>query len=242
MNYYNYFTEIEDHFVRRRGKHLLVSPMDWSLIAAWRESGVPLHIALRGIDKAMDNYQAKRRWPGRIHSLFYCHESVMEEYAVHLDARIGEAGRSEETASAADASVAGGPDREALLGFLDERVSEIKRLLEKHSDGKELSFRIGIERILIRLGELRAATEAEPRTAFEALERDLGILDEDLVHELRSAVPSEESAKWEEFAKSELKVYKKKLPKETYQKILENYRRSRIHQFFQIGELSLFHL
>ena len=29
LNYYNYFTEIEEHFVRRRGKHLLISPMDW---------------------------------------------------------------------------------------------------------------------------------------------------------------------------------------------------------------------
>jgi hypothetical protein len=57
MNYYNYFTEIEEHFVRRRGKHLMVSPMDWSLIAVWRDSGVPLHVALRGIDLAMDTFQ-----------------------------------------------------------------------------------------------------------------------------------------------------------------------------------------
>ena len=28
LNYYNYFTEIEDTFVRRRGKHLLLSPID----------------------------------------------------------------------------------------------------------------------------------------------------------------------------------------------------------------------
>ena len=29
FNYYNYFTEIEETFVRRRGKHLLLSPIDW---------------------------------------------------------------------------------------------------------------------------------------------------------------------------------------------------------------------
>jgi hypothetical protein len=63
MNYYNYFTEIEDHFVKRRGKNLLVSPLDWSLIATWRDSGVPLNVALRGIeiDVADADYPALRR-------------------------------------------------------------------------------------------------------------------------------------------------------------------------------------
>ena len=49
MNYFNYFTEIEDTFVRRRGKHLHLSPMDWALIESWKETGVPLHIALVGL-------------------------------------------------------------------------------------------------------------------------------------------------------------------------------------------------
>ena len=31
MNYYNYFTEIEEHFVQRRGKYLLISPMGLEL-------------------------------------------------------------------------------------------------------------------------------------------------------------------------------------------------------------------
>jgi len=55
MNYYNYFTEIEEHFVRKRGKHLLLSPLDWNLIAAWRDAGVPLSVAIRGIDIAVES-------------------------------------------------------------------------------------------------------------------------------------------------------------------------------------------
>jgi len=51
LNYFNYFTEIEDHFIRRRGKHILLSPLDWTLIETWREMGVLLHVALRGIDR-----------------------------------------------------------------------------------------------------------------------------------------------------------------------------------------------
>ena len=29
-NYFNYFTEIEEYFWKKRGSHLLVSPLDWA--------------------------------------------------------------------------------------------------------------------------------------------------------------------------------------------------------------------
>ena len=31
-NYFNYFTEIEEYFWKKRGAHLLVSPLDWAAI------------------------------------------------------------------------------------------------------------------------------------------------------------------------------------------------------------------
>src|SRR5262249_54931604 len=96
MNYFNYFTEVEDHFVRRRGKHLFVSPLDWSLIATWRDSGIPLHVATRGIDIAMDSFFSRPNRRGTVNSLFYCHETVMEEFARHLESRVGADVRPEE--------------------------------------------------------------------------------------------------------------------------------------------------
>ncbi len=88
MNYFNYFTEIEDAFVRRRGKHLLVSSIDWALIETWKEQGVPLHIALRGIEKAFDSWEAKPR-KRSIKSLLYCQEEVEAQYAEWLESRVG---------------------------------------------------------------------------------------------------------------------------------------------------------
>ncbi len=36
-NYFNYFTEIEEHFQRARGTGLfLLSPLDWALIESWK--------------------------------------------------------------------------------------------------------------------------------------------------------------------------------------------------------------
>jgi len=51
VNYFNYFTETEEHFQRARGTGLfLLSPLDWALIESWNNSGVPLEAVLRGIE------------------------------------------------------------------------------------------------------------------------------------------------------------------------------------------------
>ena len=49
-NYFNYFTEVEEHFQRARGTSIfLLSPLDWALIESWKNAGVPLAAVLRGI-------------------------------------------------------------------------------------------------------------------------------------------------------------------------------------------------
>ena len=253
MNYYNYFTEIEEHFVRRRGKHLYISPLDWSLVATWRDTGIPLHVALRGIDKAMDSFFAKSRSDKKVNTLFYCHDTVMTEYAGFIESRVGEeapAGESEGTPVSGQAvtahekgspeSVSEGPDRPAVLRFFVSRISEIKSLRAKHLEENPLHE--GIERVLSRLEEIKRDLEQSAPLEFELIERDLAILDESLVTLLRSTLPPERLAAWQDEAKKELKVYKKRLPKETYGKILENFLRGKIHRHWNVGELSLFHL
>jgi len=61
FNYFNYFTEIEERFQKRRGSLLLLSTLDWALIETWREAGIPLDAALRGIDAAFDKYEARQK-------------------------------------------------------------------------------------------------------------------------------------------------------------------------------------
>ena len=58
-NYFNYFTEIEEHFQRRRGSGLLLSTLDWALIETWKDSGIALEAVLRGIDSTFDRYDAR---------------------------------------------------------------------------------------------------------------------------------------------------------------------------------------
>ena len=54
LNYFNYFTEIEQFFQSKRGAFTLLSPLDWVLIENWKEQGIPLETVLKGIDRALD--------------------------------------------------------------------------------------------------------------------------------------------------------------------------------------------
>lgn len=79
-NYFNYFTEIEEHFQRVRGTGLfLLSPLDWALIETWKKSGVPLEAALRGIDTAFEKRAAKRTPTRGVNSVAYCAQAVQSE-------------------------------------------------------------------------------------------------------------------------------------------------------------------
>jgi molybdopterin-guanine dinucleotide biosynthesis protein len=80
-NYYNYFTEIEETFVRRRGKNLLLSPLDWTLIEDWKEREIPLHIVLRAIATVFDAADAQPSRLRSIKSLSYCKEEVEAQFA-----------------------------------------------------------------------------------------------------------------------------------------------------------------
>src|SRR5207237_4566857 len=75
-NYFNYFTEIEEHFLRRRGGGLLLSTLDWALIETWKDAGIPLEAALRGIDSAFDRYDQRPSKTTKGSSLADCAQQV----------------------------------------------------------------------------------------------------------------------------------------------------------------------
>ena len=78
-NYFNYFTEIEEHFQRARGTSLfLLSPLDWAVIENWKNGGVPLEAVLRGIDEAFDKWRSRKVKTRRVNSIAYCTQAVME--------------------------------------------------------------------------------------------------------------------------------------------------------------------
>ena len=80
LNYFNYFTEIEEYFWQKRGAHLLVSPLDWAIVETWQKAGIPLSAVLKGIDRAFESYARSKRAAGgrQLKSLSYCVDAVLE--------------------------------------------------------------------------------------------------------------------------------------------------------------------
>src|ERR1700735_2728934 len=82
MNYFAYFSEIEERFQQRRGTILMLSTLDWALIETWREAGIPLEAVLRGIDDAFDKHDAKlavaKTRVRKVNGLAWCAQAVMQ--------------------------------------------------------------------------------------------------------------------------------------------------------------------
>ncbi len=86
LNYFNYFTEVEEHFQRARGTSLfLMSPLDWALLESWKNAGIPLEAVLRGIDAAFDKWRARKSKTQAVNSIAYCTQAVMKEAQTMAD-------------------------------------------------------------------------------------------------------------------------------------------------------------
>lgn len=86
LNYFNYFTEVEEHFQRARGTSLfLMSPLDWALLESWKNAGIPLEAVLRGIDAAFDKWRARKSKTQAVNSIAYCTQAVMKEAQAMAD-------------------------------------------------------------------------------------------------------------------------------------------------------------
>ena len=117
-NYFNYFTEIEEHFQRARGTSLfLLSPLDWALIETWKNSGVPLEAVLRGIDEAFTKWRAKKSRIQMVNSIAYCTQAVITEAQ-----RMADTGQ---TKPASEPEASPFPP-EALRNYIEEAAAAVR--------------------------------------------------------------------------------------------------------------------
>ena len=84
LNYFNYFTEIENYFQSKREVFTLLTTLDWVLVENWKEQGIPLELVLKGIDRAFSKPNAKRK----IGSLAYCIKPVEQVCEEHKGSRV----------------------------------------------------------------------------------------------------------------------------------------------------------
>ncbi len=227
QNYFNYFTEIEERFQRRRGSLLMLSTLDWALIETWREAGVPLEVVLRGIDDAFDKHDTQRlRAQGggkrvrRINGLAWAAASVMRVAETSVDAATGVA--LEDQAGQRES----GFEAERVRGFLEGNAAAIE------ATGLQLE----IARRLRELAELDYAGR------LEELDRTLTVLEEKLLAGLLAEASEKELTALREQAARELAPYRGKMQAVQIRQVQQQFLQKRLLEARGLPRLSLFYM
>jgi hypothetical protein len=238
-NYFNYFTEIEEHFLRRRGGGLLLSTLDWALIETWKDARIPLQAALRGIDAAFDRYDQRPSKSKKVNSLAYCSQAVLSAAEDMKEAAVG-------VESAPEGGLA---KPRAGQGFEPDAIATFLRRNADHLAAAKLPSRGGVSMHTVATegaNTLRQlADDAESKKAayrLEDLERRLTVLEEKLFAALLAATPDEEIVNVRAEADRDLAPYRRKMPSAQIEQLHKQYVHKRLLEKYALPRLSLFYM
>jgi len=238
FNYFNYFTEIEEQFLCRRGGGLLLTTLDWALIETWKDAGIPLEAALRGIDAAFDRYDQRPSKTRKVNSLAYCSQEVLAAAEAMKEAAVGTAPDQQ----ASTKSGAGqGFEPEAIAAFLRRNADLLEAAKLPRSAGISVHTVAADSAATLR----RLAQEIESRKAvsrLEDLERHLTVLEEKLFAALLTATPDEEIVAVRAQADHELAPYRRKMAAAQIEQLQKQYVHKRLLEKYGLPRLSLFYM
>ncbi|HEY5382906.1 MAG TPA: hypothetical protein VIJ65_11680 [Acidobacteriaceae bacterium] len=237
QNYFQYFTEIEERFSRRRGSVLLLSTLDWALIESWREAGVPLEAVLRGIDAAFDKYEARSsRAKGRlrkVNGLAWCAQAVMESAEEMVEASTGTAPeRARETAQS-------GFEMERVASYLNGNAEKIAVASERLGSSSALE---SLRSTSQRLRELAMTLHGSEPMSLEELDRTLSVLEERMVDAVRGAATEAELVAMREQADHELAPFRARMNAVQLRQVKQQFLTKRLLESHALPRLSLFYM
>jgi len=233
-NYFNYFTEIEERFLQRRGGGLLLSTLDWALIETWKDAGVPLEAVLRGIDAAFDRYDQRSSKTKKINGLGYCSQEVLAAAEDMKEAAVGAAGAEPSAAPRARQ----GFEPEVVSAFLRRNADSLQAATTSQPGGVA-SF-VGDTAATLR--QLAQETELKPAARLEDLERRLTVLEEKLFAVLLTSTPDEEIVSVRAEADRDLAPYRRKMSAAQIDQLLKQYLQKRLLERYGLPRLSLFYM
>jgi hypothetical protein len=219
-NYFNYFTEIEDHFQRARGTGLfLLSPLDWALIEAWKNAGIPLEAVLRGIDQA---FEKRRSRPARgriqmVNSLAYCAQAIAVEVQAMVDATGG--GTPAKPAAAPPFSL------DEVRGYVARNAAALRKA--------------GLEELAVSLDALPLESLYSD---LEQLEQRLTAIEEKMIARLRSDASDEALFEARRTLDCELQPYRGKMSAQQLSMLEKQFLERKLLENKRLPRLSLFYL
>ena len=224
---FNYFSDIEEHFCKRRGTLLTTSTLDWSLMEVWKEAGIPLEAVLRGIDATFDKYDHRPVKTRKINGLAYCSQEVLAAAEEMKEAAVGTERAPEQTASMQSEEIAAFLKRNAET-FAKAQVPETSRsLLTEQAE---------------TLRKLATDTESGPALNLEDLERRLTVMEEKLFAALLAGTPDDTLVQIRAQADRDLVPYRSKMSATQIDQLLKQYVNKKLLERYHLPRLSLFYL
>ncbi len=216
INYFNYFTEIEEHFQRARGTSLfLLSPLDWALVESWKNAEVPLEAVLRGIDAAFEKWRGRKVKTQMVNSLAFCAQAVLTEAQVM--------------------SGAARPRREAPPPPF--AVEELRSYLAANAAALPAEY----AEVAASLNKL--AGEVEQHYAdLEALEQRLTVLEEKMLATARTRQTDDEMLASRQDLDRQLRPYRGKMTADQLSMLERQFLERRLLEKAALPRLSLFYL
>ena len=233
-NYFNYFTEIEEHFQRRRGTLLLLSPLDWALMETWKDAGIPLEAVLRGIDTTFDKWERRPTRTRKVNALAFCAQEVLAS--------------TEELRAAA----VGTPPRETSPGTRPKAGLDLSEVAEFLTRNAEKLEQLPLPETVVHLARGTAtnlrnlaralATGTSPRVSMEDLERRLTVAEEKLFAALLATTPDEAVMNVRAEADRDLVPYRRNMTAPQIEQLHKQYVHKRLLEQHGVPRLSLFYM
>lgn len=220
LNYFNYFTEIEEHFQRARGTGLfLLSPLDWALIESWKNAGVPLEAVLRGIDAAFDKWRSRKSKTQRVNSLAFCTQAVLMEAQQTVGSAPGESAAAQSPYTA-----------EELRGYLGGNAAALRAA-------------VGASYAEIAAALDRLCEEIEEHVRdLQRLEQRLTVLEEKMLAVARASQTEEHLLKIRQDLDADLRPYRSKMSAPQLAMLEKQYLERRLLERQGLPRLSLFYM
>ena len=234
QNYFNYFTEIEERFQRRRGTLLLLSTLDWALIETWKEAGIPLEAVLRGIDTAMDRYDRRPSKSKKVNSLAFCSQEVLASAEEMKEATVG-------SARAVNSEPAGLSSVE-VAAYLEKNAAMLQSAqLPPVAQTTALEIASSLTEAAKMLGG-PGANGARSQSRLEDLERQLTVLEEKLQAALLTTTSEDVLLQIRGEADRQIAPYQSKMNAAQIDQLRRQYVHKKLLDHYKLPRLSLFYM
>ncbi len=230
LNYFNYFTEIEDHFQRRRGTLLLLSTLDWALIETWKEAGIPLEAVLRGIDAAFDTYDRKPSKTRKVNSLAFRSQEVLAAAEEMKEAAAGSKRPVEDRDSGLSAS--------DVCGYLTKNAALLR--IAKLEGAAAQVAREAADSLLSMADELQTSTSK--RLHLEDVERRMTVLEEKIQAALLMCTEERALLSIRTDADRQISAYRGKMNAAQIDQLQKQFLHKRLLELYSLPRLSLFYM